>query len=222
MVVFLPALCAFWGSKKARAIKLSQNANTRQWDARIWLLVLDDETGGVKGELSWVGVFPTEKKALAAAKKTTAKRNRGELEALPPKDFEPPETHLQILVVSSRFSYLSAIERVALVYERLLLPALFEPVSPAPWQGRASTWKGFGTVGWHVLNEYPVFKHLNNGIQFNVIAKTPSQWDPARFEPAISERMGASPQYCGRPCSICAGKVWRQGCRCDGERAYSR
>ena len=52
--------------------------------------------------------------------------------------------------------------------------------------------KHVSTIGYHVTNELPQYKFITqpHPIEFTLIAKTPSQWDPKRYDPSLSERFG--------------------------------
>ena len=59
---------------------------------------------------------------------------------------------------------------------------------------RVSRRVGFGTIGVNVTNSLPEFRfyHPHRPRRFSIVAKTPSQWDPSRFDPALSERFGGA------------------------------
>ena len=61
-------------------------------------------------------------------------------------------------------------------------------------QQRVSSRVGYGTIGVNVTNNLPHFRffHPDRPRRFSILAKTPSQWDPSRFDPALSERFGGA------------------------------
>ena len=52
--------------------------------------------------------------------------------------------------------------------------------------------KHISTIGLHVSNDLPQFQflHPTHPIEFTIITKTPSQWNPSRYDPSLSERFG--------------------------------
>lgn len=181
------------GSKKMRYASVKQNQNTGQWDARIYVLKFDNQTGGSIPEETWLGAFKTENQAWKNVAIGKNKRDRGEFEPMPITPYNPDEEHFQILVVSEQFRHKTTNERVAMVYNAIL-DLLWHPTDMSHLFGRASRWKKYGTVGHYVFNTLPEFRVLpaDFPIRFIISAKTPGQWNPTEFQTAISERLGLS------------------------------
>jgi hypothetical protein len=181
------------GPKKMRYASVTQNQNTGQWDARIYVLKFDASTGGTIPEETWLGAFKSENKAWKTIAIGKNKRDRGEFEPMPIIPYQPDEEHFQILIVSEKFRHKTILERIAMVYHEII-ELFWRPRDMSYLFGKVSKWKKYGTVGFNVFNGLPEFRLLPAEVplRFIISAKTPGQWNPTEFQTAISERLGLS------------------------------
>jgi hypothetical protein len=184
---------AILGIKKLKYAEIAQNKNTNQWDARIYILKMNDETGEVKPDLQWLGAYTRQELAQKNVNIAKVKRDKGAFEPFPIIPEKPDEEIFKMLVVSNKFRHLDYMERVELVY-REILKVLWEPRDISHMHGKRARWKKYGTVGDNVFNGLPEFKLLPGHlpIKFIITAKTPAQWNPSKFQTALSERLGLS------------------------------
>ena len=253
------------GQKKFHMKEAKQNPVSNQWDANIWTLEYENETGGMISKKTWLGQTSKKFQALRLCERGVYKRDRGEFEPMPIVPYEPKETHFEILIVSEEFTHIDHKTRVRNVYETIM-NELYQHVNPfvtgvgippksndkkdensnddgkdsdsnsnnrgrsiSPTRpnsrGRSkkkkkkkrrssssspdhktkeqlrielleknrkivpySKRKYISTIGIHVTNDLPQYKFLD--IDFTIICKTPSQWNPAKYNPSLSERFG--------------------------------
>ena len=87
------------GQKKFHMKEAKQNPVSNQWDANIWTLEYENETGGMISKKTWLGQTSKKFQALRLCERGVYKRDRGEFEPMPIVPYEPKETHFEILIV---------------------------------------------------------------------------------------------------------------------------
>ena len=75
---------------------LFSSQTSDQWDANIWTLEFDPETGGDKIKKTWLGQTSKKHQAVHLCDRGIYKRNRGEFEPMPIEPGKPEENQFEI------------------------------------------------------------------------------------------------------------------------------
>jgi len=205
------------GPKKHAALIVKHNDHIQRWESFIFKMKLREEDMEMAPKKSLVGNHKTKWAAYKAAEAAARERDANPAKNKKLADILHPDkilsTHFRILVVSEKFHQMSLIERHSLVYQELTRAMGFnivpdtdplcihnesQPSKPVDWKaglGRCAPTKlKFATVFGPAVCALDVFRFLlpqdHTPLHLMVDTRTPSQWRPDLYKPALSERLG--------------------------------